>query len=62
MIGVGSRAAQRFLLKLPVGNPNAPDVAQARDLLKKTFPDALVTDYRETHPLITRGLDRATSF
>lgn len=62
LIGVGSRAAQRFLLKLPVGNPNAPDVAQARDLLKKTFPDALVTDYRETHPLITRGLDRATSF
>jgi putative ABC transport system permease protein len=62
LISLGSRAAQRFLLKLPLGNPNAPDVAAARDLLKKTFPDALVTDYRETHPLITRGLDRATSF
>jgi putative ABC transport system permease protein len=55
----GSRAAQRFLVKLPAVGAN---VTETRDLLKKTFPDALVTDYRETHPLITRGLDRATSF
>ncbi len=66
LIGLGSRAAQRFLLKLPADNASkpagAPDVAAARDLLKKTFPDAMVTDYRETHPLITQGLNRATSF
>jgi putative ABC transport system permease protein len=62
LIGVGSRAAQRFLVKLPAYTPGAPEVAGTRDLLKRTFPDALVTDYRETHPLITRGLDRATSF
>ena len=55
----GSRAAQRFLVKLP---PVGADVTATRDLLKKTFPDALVTDYRETHPLITRGLNTATSF
>ncbi len=59
LVGVGSRAAQRFLLKLPAqGLP----VNEARDTLKKIFPEALVTDYRETHPLITRGLDRSTSF
>lgn len=55
----GSRAAQRFLFKLPNVGAN---VGEMRDLLKKTFPDGLVTDYRETHPLITSGLDRATSF
>ncbi len=55
----GSRAAQRFLVKLPAVGAN---VTATRDLLKQTFPDALVTDYRETHPLITRGLETATSF
>lgn len=55
----GSRAAQRFLFKLPNAGAN---VGEMRDLLKKAFPDGLVTDYRETHPLITSGLDRATSF
>ncbi|MDX2267199.1 MAG: FtsX-like permease family protein [Bryobacter sp.] len=59
LISLGSRAAQRFLFKLPTtGLP----VAEARDRVKKIFPEALVTDYRETHPLITRGLDRATGF
>ncbi len=62
LVAEGSRAAQRFLLKLPATNPSVPNVAEARDYLKQTFPDAMVTDYRETHPLITRGLDRATSF
>lgn len=59
LITEGSRAAQRFLFRL---DPGAPQVAETVSLLKKTFPDALVADYRETHPLITRGLDRATSF
>lgn len=59
LLSEGSRAAQRFLLKLP---PVGANVDETRTLLKKTFPDALVTDYRETHPLITRGLDTSTRF
>lgn len=63
LLSEGSRAAQRFLFKLPIAVGGATNnVTATRDLLKKTFPDALVTDYRESHPLITRGLDRATSF
>ena len=35
---------------------------QARALLKRAFPEGSIADYRETHPIITRGLDRATTF
>src|SRR5580692_5071401 len=59
LIGVGSRAAQRFLFRLP---PGGPDVQQVRNILKRTFPEGLIADYRETHPIITRGLDRSTTF
>ena len=59
LVGEASRAAQRFLFQLP--GQNLP-VQEAREALKNAFPDALITDYRETHPLITRGLERATSF
>jgi putative ABC transport system permease protein len=55
----GSRAAERFLFKL---QPNAPSIADIRDELKKAFPEALIADYRETHPIITQGLGRATTF
>src|SRR6185295_8697816 len=33
-----------------------------RKELKRTFPDALVADFRQTHPIITGGLDRSTVF
>ena len=33
-----------------------------RDELKKTFPEAMITDFRETNPNISRGLNRATTF
>jgi putative ABC transport system permease protein len=59
LIGVGSRAAQRFLFRLP---PGGPDVQQVRNILKRAFPEGLIADYRETHPIITRGLDRSTTF
>jgi putative ABC transport system permease protein len=59
LITEGSRAAQRFLFQLP---KEGVDLGKTRDRVKQAFPDALVADYRETHPLITRGLDRATSF
>ncbi len=59
LIRFGSRAAQRFLFKLP---PGGSDVERTRRILVRTFPDAQVIDFRQTHPTITRGLDRATTF
>jgi putative ABC transport system permease protein len=60
LIGIGSRAAERFLFKLPaVGTPGVEEV---RRVLKRSFPEATIADYRETHPIITRGLDRSTTF
>ncbi len=55
----GSRAAERYLFRL---DADSPSIAQVRDSLKKAFPEALIADYRETHPIITQGLDRATTF
>ena len=55
----GSRAAERFLFRLP---PGSPSIAQVRERLKKAFPEALIADFRETHPIITQGLSRATTF
>lgn len=59
LIVPGSRAAQRYLFRF---HPQAPPVEQARNQLKEVFPEAMIIDYRETHPLITRGLDRSTKF
>jgi len=39
-----------------------PAVGDVRATLKQAFPEATISDYRETHPIITRGLDRATTF
>ncbi len=55
----GSRAAERFLFRLESGSPTIADV---RGRLKKAFPEALIADYRETHPIITQSLGRATMF
>jgi putative ABC transport system permease protein len=55
----GSRAAERFLFRL---QPGSPSIADVRGQLKKAFPEALIADYRETHPIITQGLSRATTF
>ncbi|MGO4885979.1 MAG: ABC transporter permease [Bryobacteraceae bacterium] len=59
LISLGSRAAQRYLFRLP---PGGPDVQQVRNVLKQAFPEGLIADYRETHPIITRGLERSTTF
>ncbi len=59
LIGFGSRAAQRFLFQL---SPGSPPVERTRRFLRRTFPEAQVIDFRETHPTITRGLERATTF
>jgi putative ABC transport system permease protein len=60
LISLGSRAAERYLFRLPAtGQPSVTDV---RQVLKNNFPEATIADYTETHPIITRGLDRATTF
>jgi len=60
LITLGSRASERFLFRLPAAG--APRVDEVRAILKSSFPEGTVADYTETHPIITRGLDRATTF
>lgn len=55
----GSRAAERFIFRL---HPGSPDIENVRRQLKQAFPDALIADYRESHPIITQSLNRATMF
>src|SRR5690606_9897393 len=55
----GSRASQRYLFKLPDEGLTI-DVARTR--LEETFRRNRIADFRETHPTIRRGLDRATNF
>ncbi|HWB95862.1 MAG TPA: FtsX-like permease family protein, partial [Bryobacteraceae bacterium] len=59
LITTGSRASQRFLFRLA---PGGPPIQEVRMALKRDFPEATIADYRETHPIITRGLNRATTF
>ncbi|HEX5230124.1 MAG TPA: FtsX-like permease family protein, partial [Bryobacteraceae bacterium] len=59
----GSRASERFLFRLPPGSPaGSPDIEQTRTRLKAAFPDSLIADFRESHPIVTQGLNRATTF
>ncbi len=60
LLTAGSRAAQRFLFRL--GAPGTPDVETVRRALVAAFPDARVIDFRETHPVVSRGLSRSTMF
>lgn len=57
LLGPGSRASRRLLLKLP---PAADPVAM-RKQVEDALPDAQVTDYREGNPALTDGLDHATA-
>jgi putative ABC transport system permease protein len=59
LIGIGSRAAERYLFRL---TPGAPAIEEVRQTLQKVFPDSLIADFRQTHPIITQGLNRATTF
>ncbi len=61
LLNEGSRAAQRHLFRLPAPTPGA-GVEEVRKELKRAFPDAIIADFRETHPLLTRGLEQATTF
>ncbi|MCU1273683.1 MAG: hypothetical protein JWO48_1114 [Bryobacterales bacterium] len=59
LIGIGSRASERYLFRLTPGSPAIEDI---RKTLQKAFPDALIADFRQTHPVITQGLNRSTTF
>src|SRR5579871_5349197 len=54
----GSRAAERFLFRVPA----TIQIKQVRDELKGVFKDALIADYSEAHPLIEQGLRQSTTF
>jgi putative ABC transport system permease protein len=59
LMRLGSRAAERVLFKL---NPGAPGVEEVRKAIKAALPESVVADFRQSHPIITNGLDRATVF
>ncbi|WP_251106629.1 ABC transporter permease [Alloacidobacterium dinghuense] len=53
----GSRATERYLFKL---GPQSGKVADVRGQLEKILPDAQITDFRETSPALSEGIDHAT--
>ncbi|WP_158750371.1 ABC transporter permease [Acidobacterium sp. S8] len=53
----GSRATERYLFKLA---PQSGKIANVRSDLEKILPDAQITDFRETSPALSEGLDHAT--
>jgi putative ABC transport system permease protein len=59
LIRAGSRASQRYLFHIT--DPQI-SVETVHRRLTRTFADARVVDFRETHPTIRRGLERATKF
>ncbi|HVT96717.1 MAG TPA: FtsX-like permease family protein, partial [Acidobacteriaceae bacterium] len=52
----GSRATERYLFALG----DKLKVADVRAQIEKILPEAQVTDFRETSPALTQGVDRAT--
>ena len=65
LLAPGNRATERVLFKLPApanGRPVSDSaVADLKSQLVADLPDAQVSDYRESSPAITNGLDAATS-
>ena len=65
LLGPGSRASRRLLVKLPDTPPRGltadAETAAVRTQLEAALPDAQVIDFREGNPALTRGLDNATS-
>ena len=57
LLGLGSRASHRLLMKLP---PTADTVA-LRKQVEDALPDAQVMDFREGNPALSQGLDNATA-
>jgi len=65
LLGPGNHATERVLFKLPPPSDGRPvsdaAVAALKTNVAALLPEAQVTDYRETNPSLTEGLDRATS-
>jgi putative ABC transport system permease protein len=65
LLAPGNRATERVLFKLPPSANGQPvsdtAVANLKSKLVAALPDAQITDYRESSPAITNGLDAATS-
>ena len=61
ILGPGSRASHRLLLKLPDQLPKGIDTSTLRKQLEEGLGEAQVIDYREGSPALTEGLDRATA-
>src|SRR5579872_3649291 len=59
LMQLGSRAAERYLFKI---EQDGPSIEEARQDILDALPEARVIDSRESNPLITRGLDQATTF
>jgi putative ABC transport system permease protein len=59
LIQLGSRAAERYLFKI---QPGGPPLAETRAAIRAALPEALIADASQAHPLITRGLNQATTF
>lgn len=58
LIMPGSRAAERFLFRIPP----AVNLEDVRTTLKRAFPESLIADFRQVHPIVQDGLDSATTF
>ncbi len=61
ILGPGSRASHRLLLKLPDKLPPGVSTVSIRKQLEQALGDAQVIDYREGNPALTEGLDRASA-
>jgi putative ABC transport system permease protein len=58
LLQAGSRSGERLLFKV---EPQSGSIAKLRAELEKILPDAQVTDFRESNPALTQGLERSTS-
>jgi putative ABC transport system permease protein len=65
LLAPGNHATERYLFKLPIPSDGRPvddtAVANIKAQLVTLLPDAQLSDYRETNPRLTEGLDQATS-
>jgi putative ABC transport system permease protein len=65
LLAPGNHATERLLFKLPPPTDGRPvsdaAVAALKTKVAALLPEAQITDYRETNPSLTEGLDRATS-
>ena len=65
LLAPGNRANERVLFKLPPAASDQPvsdaAVADLKAQLATALPDTQISDYRESSPAITNGLDGATS-